>query len=86
MSLQVKTCLSIGGLGFDICKPGQANCVKMIPTSCDPGNGIPGPAPDGSGDLGDEGGGGGGGSAQMLASQNFSLQDLNKLIQDIIND
>jgi hypothetical protein len=78
MSLQVKTCLSIGGLGFDICKPGQANCVKMIPTSCDPGNGVPGPGPDpdGSGD-----GDGGGGSPQM-----FAIQDLEKLIQDIIND
>ena len=85
MSLQVKTCLSIGGLGFNICKPGQANCVKMIPTDCDPGTGVPGvPGPDGSGDPGD--GGGGGGSPQMFAPQDFSLQDLEKLVQDIIND
>lgn len=76
MSLQVKTCLSIGGLGFNICKPGQANCVKMIPTDCDPGNGIPGPGPDD----------GGGGSPQMFAPQDFSIQDLEKLVQDIIND
>lgn len=82
MSLQVKTCLSIGGLGFDICKPGQANCVKMIPTNCNPGNGVPGPGPgDGGGDDG-----GGGGSPQMFAPQDFSIQDLEKLVQDIIND
>jgi hypothetical protein len=80
MSLQVKTCLSIGGLGFDICKPGQANCVKMIPTNCNPGNGVPGPGP------GDGGGDDGGGSPQMFAPQDFSIQDLEKLVQDIIND
>jgi hypothetical protein len=79
MSLQVKTCLSIGGLGFDICKPGQANCVKMIPTSCNPGTGFPGPGPG-------DGGGDDGGSAQMFAPPDFSIQDLEKLMEYIIND
>jgi len=71
MSLQIKTCLKIGGLGFNICKPGQANCVKLLPTDCDPGNFVP---PGGGG--GDDNGGGG-------SPQFFTIQDLQELLNDI---
>jgi hypothetical protein len=43
MIKEVKTCFTIGSLGFNICTPFQENCVKMIPTECDPTP--PGPSP-----------------------------------------
>jgi hypothetical protein len=30
----VKTCFKVGSIGFSICLPGQANCVKLRPVSC----------------------------------------------------
>jgi hypothetical protein len=79
MSLQIKTCLSIGGLGFDICKPGQANCVKLLPTDCDPGD-FSGPGgPDGSGDPDENGG------DESVQGQGFNIEDLKELIQAIKN-
>jgi hypothetical protein len=77
MSLQVKTCLSIGGLGFDICKPGQANCVKLLPTDCDPGNFTPGGGGPGGSDDGGDGGDGG------VSPQFFNIQDLQELLNDM---
>jgi hypothetical protein len=79
MSLQVKTCLSIGGLGFDICKPGQANCVKLLPTDCDPGEFIGPGGPGGSGDPDENGG------DESVQGQGFSIQDLRELVQTIKN-
>ena len=31
----VKTCFKVGSIGFNICLPGQANCVKFRPVSCE---------------------------------------------------
>ena len=31
----VVTCFKIGSIGFSICLPGQANCIKIRPVSCE---------------------------------------------------